>query len=90
MSESSAASPVEPEVTAGLAEDRLVVLVHLLVAHAAGVDGRRVRVLWVENHRLVGRVYLAGDGGRRSAAAVNSGTAAPGWSPTGLIVGHSR
>ena len=34
------AGPVEPEVTAGLAEDGLVVLVHLLPADTAGIDGR--------------------------------------------------
>lgn len=50
--------PVEPEVTTGLAENRLVIVMHLLVADPAGVDGRSVGVLGVEDHRLVGRVNL--------------------------------
>ena len=57
--------PVEPEVAAGFAEDGLVVVVHLLVADAARVDGRRVGILRVEDHRLVGRVDLSGRHGHR-------------------------
>lgn len=50
--------PVEPEVTTGLTENRLIVVMHFLVADPAGVDGRSVGVLRVEDHRLVGRVNL--------------------------------
>lgn len=49
---------MEPEVAATLTENGLVVVMHLLVADTAGVDGRSVGVLWVEDHRLVGRVNL--------------------------------
>lgn len=51
---------MEPKVTTRLAEYRLIVVVHLLVADAARVDGRRVRVLRVEHHRLIRRVNLEG------------------------------
>ena len=52
----ASAGPVEPEVTAGLAEDGLVVLVHLLPADTAGVDRRGRGVLLVEYDGLVRRV----------------------------------
>lgn len=39
------APPVEPEVAAAFAENRLVVVMHFFMAHAAWVDGGRIRVL---------------------------------------------
>lgn len=39
------ASPVEPKVAAALAKNRLVVVMDFFMAHAAWVDGRRIRVL---------------------------------------------
>lgn len=49
---------MEPEVTPGLTENCLVVVMHLLMADPTWVDGRSVGVLRVEDHRLVGRVNL--------------------------------
>ena len=73
---------MEPEVAARLAEDGLVVLMHLLVAHATRVDGRRVRVLRVEHHRLVGRVHLTTGGGGGQSAAGGGGQSAAGGGDT--------
>ena len=52
----TSAGSVEPEVTARLTEDGLVILMHLLPADATGVDGRGGGVLLVEDDWLVRRV----------------------------------
>lgn len=55
----ASAGPVEPEVTARLAQYGLVIVMDLLVAHPTRVDGRGIRVGGVENHGLVRGVHLA-------------------------------
>ena len=63
----ASAGSVEPKVTAGLAENRLVVLVDLLPADPTGIDRGGGGVLLVEDDRLVGRVDgvpAEGGGGR--------------------------
>uniref|UniRef100_A0A8D9BP52 Uncharacterized protein n=1 Tax=Cacopsylla melanoneura TaxID=428564 RepID=A0A8D9BP52_9HEMI len=48
-----------PEVTAGFAQDRLVIVVYFLMADTARVDGRGIRVLGIKHHGLVFRVNLS-------------------------------
>lgn len=46
-------SPMKPKIAPRLTKQSLIVIVNLLVAHAAGVDRRRVRILWIEDHRRI-------------------------------------
>ena len=47
---------MEPEVTAALTKYGLVVIMDLLMAYPAGVDGRGVGVGGIEDHGLIGGV----------------------------------
>lgn len=51
---------MEPKIAARLAEDALVGFGDLLVADAARVDGRRIGIVGVEDHRLLRRVRSPG------------------------------
>uniref|UniRef100_A0A2M3ZUB5 Putative secreted peptide n=1 Tax=Anopheles braziliensis TaxID=58242 RepID=A0A2M3ZUB5_9DIPT len=59
---------MEPKVATRLTQDALIVVMYLLMAPSAGVDGRGVRVLGVEHLRLIGRVQLTGGDGHRFRA----------------------
>jgi len=62
------ADPVEPEIAARLAQDGLVIVMYFFVANPTWVDWWSIRILRIENHRLVHRVdFLLGHGQRRSA-----------------------
>jgi hypothetical protein len=54
----SGAYPVEPEVAARLTQDGLVIVMYLFVADPTWINGRSIRILRVEHHRLSGRVHF--------------------------------
>uniref|UniRef100_A0A2M4B551 Putative secreted protein n=1 Tax=Anopheles triannulatus TaxID=58253 RepID=A0A2M4B551_9DIPT len=91
---------MEPKVAARLTQDALIVVVYLLMAPSAGVDGRGVRVLRVEHLRLIGRVQLTGGDGHRFRAkhthmvmmvrSVRSRTGAPGAPEATTTTTHLR
>lgn len=67
---------MKPEIAPGFAQDCLVVVVNFLMANPTGVNRRRIGVLWVEHHGLIGRIHLTRAHGHRFGCHVRRW---PGW-----------
>lgn len=62
---------MKPKVASRFTQKALIVIVNFLVTHAARIDRRCVRILWIEDHRCVNWVDFAGAHWHRLRPAVH-------------------